>query len=950
MTVASGQWLSWDVAEGATEKGPYAVADRPESEHLPAPFDVRINAGVSIMPQNDTSYLFSNVVDEMSRDDHAMILEWDYSTNMPVGDPVKVASKWPNLPADFCLRIDAAVNRGRFGQEIYLFSASRWLLWDLASASVTDGPYDLQHHHTFKPLVGALDLCTGADLQGIGKDSLLYRAIGQVTPRPKGIVSKLIGADGEAGYADSAVLRGEREESIAARALLLTDVRFDNPSDLAIVGAGTSDAVAYVADTNNHAIRRVHLNSGNTTTVAGGGEYVGFMDGVGAEAKFRYPRGVSVVRRDGLDTPGDVLYVADTGNDAVRRVFIPKDSEEGTVLTVAGGGGKMCHKCQEFDDVLCTGCCQCAHSGFADGHGMDAHFNKPYGVSVLYNRTAVGITANEFIYVADRDNHAIRRIIVKPGVMKGDAAGQVITVAGGAKDEEEAPVSGFSDGFGSQAQFNHPQGVAALRVTPPELEVPSYDSLYVADTLNKALRRVAIPLVSTGTLEHHVLTTGDSMLVEREHLEQVQQERAAIQSAEAEKLAREQQEAAAAIAEEEAAVADEAALQPASRALLQSPAIVTRYTTEGGTAPKDSMCTIPFTAGGIAYNDCTSVPDEAMGITGVGPSGWCPTGDPKEPLWGPCAQPGYEPRKCVLSSWSRWESCPVTCGSGGKTSRFRTILAQGDYGCNSLNETRACNAFTCGASVTVAGGFTSDGEVRGFPDKHGMDLDYEPVSVSAMHTHGTDVVFTAGGVTPISVPPIRRADITHESIRNTVVGTYMGAKSVQVLSPEGPSSELFATTSDNNIGKIDLSLMVECQPFLVQALNHWDSDPEKGGEMRRSQPIVLNLTTAGGHETQWTFAGYRKIKQLLYQDFRTLEGEPWKGDVVKNVLCARETPVVQESELSFSTEECCVAKAGPSLVKPCGGEFAPCDVNIHAEVLDQWANAKAEVANELIKL
>lgn len=160
-----GQWLSWDLTEGSIERGPYAVVDRPETDQLPAPFDVRIDAGVSVMPQNDTSYLFSNVLDDMARDDYAMILEWDYSTNKPVGDPIKVAAKWPELPAEFGVRIDTAVNKGRFGQEVYLFSQSKWLLWDLASASVLDGPYDLQHHHYFKPLAEALDICTGADLQ-----------------------------------------------------------------------------------------------------------------------------------------------------------------------------------------------------------------------------------------------------------------------------------------------------------------------------------------------------------------------------------------------------------------------------------------------------------------------------------------------------------------------------------------------------------------------------------------------------------------------------------------------------------------------------------------------------------------------------------------------------------------------------------------------------------------
>jgi len=587
--------------------------------------------------------------------------------------------------------------------------------------------------------------------------------------------------------------------------------------------------------------------------------------------------------------------------------------------------------------------------GFADGHGNDAHFNKPYGVSVLYNRTAVGITANEFIYVADRDNHAIRRIIVKPGVMQGDSAGLVITVAGGSKNAEEEPLSGFSDGFGSEAKFNRPQSVSALRVTPPGLEVPSYDGLYVADTLNKALRRVAIPLVSTGQLEHHVLTTGDSTLIEREHVEAAQAERMAKQSATAAALAHEARDAAATIAAEEAAVADEAALSPSSRSLQQAREVVTRYTIQGGTAPKDSLCSIPFTAAGIAYNDCTNVPDEAMGITGIGPAGWCPTGDPEKPLWGPCAASGYEPKQCELTSWSRWDACQVTCGSGGTTNRFRSIIEQGDYGCNNLNETRSCNAFTCGATVTIAGGFDSYGTARGFISDMGIDNEYEPVSVTAMHSNGADVVFSAGASSPNSVPPIRRVDITADRIRNAVVGTYMGALSVTVLSPEGPDSKLYATTSDNNIGTIDLGLMVECQPFIVQALNHWDSDRLKTGEVRRSQPIVMNLTAASGHSSEWTFLGYRKIKALEYKDFRTLEAQPWKGDVVKNVLCAKQTPTAGD-DLAFTTEECCVHKAGPKLVKPCDGQFAPCDVNIHAKVLDQWETARNEVVDEMMML
>lgn len=272
---------------------------------------------------------------------------------------------------------------------------------------------------------------------------MLVRAIESTTPRPRGTISKLVGASGKAGYADTQPQRSGQIHSVAATAHGIPEIRFSNPTDIAIQGAGTPDAIAYVADTDNHAIRRVHLSSGNTTTVAGGGYGTGFMDGVGAAAKFRFPTGLTAVRRDGNDMPGDVLYVADTGNHAIRRVFVPKGSMVGHVLTVAGGGGKQCTSCQRFDDVLCTGCCQCNQAGYMDGQGIEALFNNPADVSVLYNRTAVGITANEFIYVADKDNHAIRRIIVKPGVAIGTTGGNVVTVAGGARDHATmAPVGG----------------------------------------------------------------------------------------------------------------------------------------------------------------------------------------------------------------------------------------------------------------------------------------------------------------------------------------------------------------------------------------------------------------------------------------------------------------------------------------------------------------------------
>lgn len=70
---------------------------------------------------------------------------------------------------------------------------------------------------------------------------------------------------------------------------------------------------------------------------------------------------------------------------------------------------------------------------YADGFGIAAHFNKPQGVAVSKNGN---------IFVADTDNHCIRKI---------SPDGVVTTLAG-------SGVAGFADGQGLAAQFDLPTG------------------------------------------------------------------------------------------------------------------------------------------------------------------------------------------------------------------------------------------------------------------------------------------------------------------------------------------------------------------------------------------------------------------------------------------------------------------------------------------------------------
>ncbi|AVR96651.1 NHL repeat-containing protein [Pseudoduganella armeniaca] len=156
---------------------------------------------------------------------------------------------------------------------------------------------------------------------------------------------------------------------------------FHTPSALALDHLGN----LYVADTGNHAIRKI-APDGSVTTLAGNGQ-PGTADGKGATARFNGPVGVAV------DDAG-IVYVADTYNDRIRRI-----APDGSVTTIAGGD----------------------RPGDADGHGAAAGFDTPSGIAV----TPAGI-----LFVADTGNHAVRRI---------DPDGRVTTVAR-APEGERRPV------------------------------------------------------------------------------------------------------------------------------------------------------------------------------------------------------------------------------------------------------------------------------------------------------------------------------------------------------------------------------------------------------------------------------------------------------------------------------------------------------------------------------
>jgi hypothetical protein len=200
--------------------------------------------------------------------------------------------------------------------------------------------------------------------------------------------------------------------------------RFDFPDGVAADGAGN----VYVADSGNDTIRKI-TPAGVVSTLAGLAGSSGSADGTGSAARFSLPTGVAV------DNAGNV-YVADDGNNTIRKI-----TPCGVVSTLAGLAGS---------------------SGSANGTGSAARFSQPFGLTV---------DSAGNVYVADRDNHLIRKVT---------PAGVVTTLAG------LAGSSGSTDGTGSAARFNFPLGVA----------VDNAGNVYVADTNSSTIRKVT----STGVV------------------------------------------------------------------------------------------------------------------------------------------------------------------------------------------------------------------------------------------------------------------------------------------------------------------------------------------------------------------------------------------------------------------------------------------------------------------
>jgi len=204
---------------------------------------------------------------------------------------------------------------------------------------------------------------------------------------------------------------------------------FDHPQGMVLV-----EETLYIADTENHLIRTVDLKNKRVSTLAG----------TGKQARFRAPGGA--LRKTALNSPWALehvhgtLYIAMAGPHQIWSHVLGTDS-----IQVYAGSGR--------EDIT-------------DGSLQGSALAQPSSIS----------TDGKFLYVADSEGSAIRRIPLNP-------KGNVTTVVG----PSDLPFGrslfefGDIDGVGGRARLQHPLGV-----------VYKNGSLYVADSYNHKIKKITL--------------------------------------------------------------------------------------------------------------------------------------------------------------------------------------------------------------------------------------------------------------------------------------------------------------------------------------------------------------------------------------------------------------------------------------------------------------------------
>ena len=237
-------------------------------------------------------------------------------------------------------------------------------------------------------------------------------------------------------------IAGTREQShnIRPHGGLGLETALNSPWDLVKVGNSL-----FIAMAGPHQIWQMQLETGIVQTYAGTGAEA-CVDGSLTESVFAQPSGIA--------SDGKELFVADSEVSSIRSVGL---EEQLQVRTVCGSG-----------DLF----------GFGDVDGVGEQVRLQHCLGVEY--------AQNYLWVADTYNHKIK--LVSPH------SGNCQTVLGDG-------TAALQDGQGQNSRFSEPSGLSLIE---------SY--LYIADTNNHAIRRVELDTLSVTTLQFPELCAPDACI------------------------------------------------------------------------------------------------------------------------------------------------------------------------------------------------------------------------------------------------------------------------------------------------------------------------------------------------------------------------------------------------------------------------------------------------------
>ena len=225
-------------------------------------------------------------------------------------------------------------------------------------------------------------------------------------------------------------LDGKLIETIGAGSIGKDDGDFDKATFNHPQGMALSGDTLYVADTENHMIRRIDLKARKVETIAGTGEQAHQILSGGGDAKT-----IALNSPWDLQIVGRSLYIAMAGPHQVWVLDLDKNAINFYAGSPHGQEARV------------------------DGNLQESAFAQPSGIT----------TDGKRLYTADSEISSIRSVDLSPN-------GKVMTLVGGDLFE-----FGDRDGIGDEVRLQHPLGV-------------TYDngSLFVADTYNHKIKKINI--------------------------------------------------------------------------------------------------------------------------------------------------------------------------------------------------------------------------------------------------------------------------------------------------------------------------------------------------------------------------------------------------------------------------------------------------------------------------